>query len=112
MPMSGGRQKIRKAVLLMALVVVQAFELQAQPTFPKPTGMVNDFAGVLDDTTKSELETLLTGLKAQTTAEVAVVTVNSLGGMSVEEYANRLFNGWGIGRADKNNGILILVAPT
>ncbi len=43
--------------------------------------------------------------------EIAVVTVASLDGMSVEEYANKLFKDWGVGQKDLDNGVLILVAP-
>jgi uncharacterized protein len=51
------------------------------------------------------------GVERETTAEVAVVTVTSLEGMTVDDYANRLFKQWGIGQKGKDNGVLILVAP-
>lgn len=57
------------------------------------------------------MESAIHDVDAATTAEVAVVTVPSLDGESVEEYANTLFNRWGIGKAGWNNGILLLVAP-
>jgi uncharacterized protein len=85
---------------------------RAQSGFPAPSGYVNDFARVLDSGSREELETLLRNTEQKTSAEVVVVTVTSLNGMSVEEYANRLFQQWGIGKKRQDNGVLILVAPS
>ncbi len=79
---------------------------------PTPAGVVNDFAGVLTADEERALTELVQGVEDATTAEIAVATVTSLDGMSVEEYATRLFAAWGVGQADKDNGVLILVAPT
>lgn len=83
----------------------------AHADFPKPSGHVNDFANLLNTTTRAELESLLTRLEADTTAEVAVATVTSLDGMTVEEYAHGMFQDWGVGQRIKDNGVLIVVAP-
>src|SRR5262245_18091517 len=80
--------------------------------FPKPSGPINDFAGVLDQPAREELTKLAADVEAETTAEIAVATVTTLDGMSVEEYANRLFREWGIGQKAADNGVLILVAPS
>ena len=100
------------AACLTAFTLFQASPLAAQPEFPEAAGHVNDFAGVLDDASRKELEALLVTLETDTTAEVALATVSSLEGISVEEYATRMFNTWGVGQADKDNGVLILVAPS
>jgi uncharacterized protein len=50
-------------------------------------------------------------VERQTTAQLAIVTVTSLEGKTIEQYANELFNQWGIGRRDVNNGVLLLIAP-
>lgn len=80
-------------------------------TFPRPTGRISDFAGVIDPATEAQIDQRLDQLEQQTSSEIAVATVQSLGGSSVEEYANRLFKEWGVGRAKQDNGVLILVAP-
>ncbi len=74
-------------------------------------GYVNDFANVLDDAEAVRIDTDLLNFKAQTSNEIAVVTVKSLEGDSVESFANQLFNEWGIGTKDNNNGVLLLIAP-
>ena len=54
----------------------------------------------------------LAALEAKTTDQLVVATVKSLNGNSVEEYANRLFRRWQLGQRGKNNGVLLLHAPT
>ena len=60
---------------------------------------------------RAYLENFLRSVERDTTAEVVVVTVSSLDGMTIEEYANRLFADWGIGTKARDNGVLLLVAP-
>lgn len=79
--------------------------------FPRPTGYVNDFAAVLTDDDRAYLEAYLRTVERDTTAEVVVATVTSLEGLSIEEYATRLFADWGIGKKVNDNGVLLLVAP-
>jgi len=84
----------------------------AVPNYPKPQGYVTDAANVLDAAARQQLESQLATFKKSTSIEIAVVTVPSLEGETVETYANGLFSQWGIGKKNKNNGLLILVAPT
>lgn len=76
-----------------------------------PSGYVNDFAGIMNPAEKTKLEQLLTAYDRQTANELSVVTVNSLDGLPIEDYAVRLFEKWGIGKSDKDNGLLLLIAP-
>lgn len=69
--------------------------------FPDYQGFVNDYAGLLSPQVKAQLEAKLTQLQKDTTAQVAVVTVKSLEGDTIEDYAVRLFEKWGIGQKDK-----------
>jgi uncharacterized protein len=78
---------------------------------PAPGGYVNDFASVLDDSAEQYLEGFLEALERDTTAEVIVVTVASLEGGTIEEYAVTLFAEWGLGQKADDNGVLLLVAP-
>ena len=98
--------RVQSAWLLAIVATTIAFAQE----FPAPVGKVNDFASVLGVEDRRVLEDLLQGVERDTSAEIAVVTVRSLGGRSVEEYANRLFQEWGIGKKDRDNGVLILVA--
>jgi uncharacterized protein len=78
--------------------------------YPRPTGYVNDFATVIDPNTKDQLAALCTELERKTSAQIAVVTVQTLAGSSIENYALHLFNEWGIGHKADNRGLLILLS--
>lgn len=80
-------------------------------TFPQPTGLVNDFASVLNSQQKSDLENQLLSLKEATGIEFTIVTVRSLEETTIEDYATRLFENWKIGQKGQDNGLLFLVAP-
>ena len=69
---------------------------------------VTDMAGGLRADTVAKLNALIGGLQRTTGAEMAVVVVRSLDGQSVEEYAVKLFQLWGIGKAQQDNGLLLL----
>lgn len=75
-----------------------------------PTGFVSDYAGVLTVDQKSSLEQKLQTYEASTTNEIAVVTINSLDGDTIENYSIKLAEERQIGKAAEDNGVLILVA--
>lgn len=78
--------------------------------FPDPTGYVNDFGQILSSEYRQSLEKELTDFDEETTTEITVVTIDSLEGNSIEDYAVRLFEQWQIGKKEKDNGLLILIA--
>ena len=77
--------------------------------FPQAAGYVNDFAGVIDSESEASLLTLCEELQRKTGAELAVVTVATVGDMDYTEYSTRLFEKWKIGEKDKNNGVLLFL---
>jgi uncharacterized protein len=76
----------------------------------KPTGYVDDFAGVLDNSSSTAIRNLCEQVDLKAKAQIAVVTVNSLDGSDVESYAVNLYKQWGIGSKSSNRGVLILIA--
>lgn len=96
----------------LVLAVLAAASPAGAQEFPAHIGKVNDFAAVLSAAQRDRLETDLAALERDTSAEMAVVTVTSLDGRPLEEYATALFNEWGIGKRDRDNGVLVLVAPS
>jgi len=71
---------------------------------------VNDFAGVLDAATQARLNDLCQQVDQKAHAQIAVVTVKSLGGQDPATYAVALYQKWGIGSKGKDRGVLILLA--
>ena len=76
----------------------------------KPTGYVDDFAGVIDATTKAEMEDICRQVDEKAHAQIAVVTINTLDDSDVETFAVDLFKKWGIGAKSTDHGVLILYA--
>src|ERR1700692_4975087 len=76
-----------------------------------PTGYVTDLAGAIQPDTKARLEALGTELEQKTGAQMAIVTVHSLEGQSIENYAVDLYKQLGVGGKHDNRGVLLLVSP-
>lgn len=103
------------ALLLVVTVGITALAPAASassiqlPSLPKDRCVV-DAAGVLSDSTTSELETLNAQLSSSCDgAQIGVLTVDYTGSATTEDYATEAFNTWGIGSSSKNNGVLILL---
>lgn len=71
---------------------------------------VSDFAGLIESKYIAKIDKVIRSIEGRTTAEVAVITIGSLKGKSIDELAFHLFNKFGLGKKDENNGILLLVA--
>ncbi len=78
---------------------------------PRPQGPVYDGASVIPDATEAQIDAKLRALSKETGKTLIVATVPSLAGEEIEEYSVRLFEAWGIGNKEKDEGALILVAP-
>ena len=96
------------AAMLAALTILPVL---AALTFPTLTGRVVDEANILDPATRAALTQKLADLEAKSTDQVVVVTLKSLQGTSIEDYGYQLGRHWQIGQKDKNNGVLLIVAP-
>jgi len=73
-------------------------------------GYVNDFAGVLSQSGRDQLTDLCTEVDQKAQAQIAIVTIRSLGDDTIEDYAVELFKHWGIGSKQTDRGLLILLA--
>ncbi|HAA00082.1 MAG TPA: TPM domain-containing protein [Flavobacteriales bacterium] len=81
------------------------------PDKPVPNRLVNDFAGILSENDTRSLEQTLRDYSVSTTTDIAIVTTNELCQYTPAEYAFKIIDNWGIGKADKDNGLVILVVP-
>lgn len=95
----------------MLLLVVP---VSAANKYPEPTSrfFVNDFADVIEQAAEEEIYSKAAALQEKTTAQVVVVTVNTLDGEEPADYALGLGRQWGVGQEDEDNGIVILLSKT
>ena len=103
-----------RTLLIAGLLAGQAAlgsEVLAEPTaLPQPQGRVNDFAAALDPAARAQLQKTIDQLERDTGAEIAVVTTQDAGEQTPKQLAGALFDEWGVGKRDKNNGLLLLLA--
>jgi uncharacterized protein len=98
-------------IFLVTALSVNGLSAQDIPDRPEPPRLVNDFANMLQGQESAILEQKLVAFNDSTSTQIAIVTVPSLGGYNVMDYAQRLGEKWGIGQKKLNNGILILLKP-
>jgi uncharacterized protein len=105
--------RIAMALSALAAVVIllASFAALGAPTFPALTGQIVDNANILSAEDRAAIDAELKALEAKSTDQLVVVTVPSLDGYEIEDYGYQLGRHWGIGQKDKNNGVLLIVAP-
>jgi uncharacterized protein len=99
------------AILLLALPAAAALAQKTNSPLPPPTGYVNDYAHVIDASTKQDLETTLGNLDRLHQIQFTVVTVDTTGGQEIFDYSLAVARGWGVGSKDTQKpSLLLLVA--
>jgi uncharacterized protein len=107
------------AVLQLSVVAPSAAQARGVDTLvpAQPVGYVNDLASVLDAQSRAELEDLIQRLRAATGAEIAVVTLPSIGNYDPAQVALAIGRKWKVGaKADigdprRNTGLVLLLVP-
>jgi len=105
------KRKRFAAILYAAFLFVLSTACAYAATVPYLTGRVTDDAQILSAETRKSITERLKAHEEKTTNQIAVLTVPSLEGESVEDYALAVFNEWKLGQKGKDNGILLIVAP-
>ena len=100
------------SILIIALITLSLCGCEAESDFPTPTKnfYINDFANVISEEDENEILSRGVALNKKTTAQVVVVTVESLDGYTPADYAVGLGDEWGVGDKEKDNGIVILLS--
>lgn len=104
-----------KRVLSIAAIVVLLLSLcsclgQDKSLKPTESFYVNDFADVISEKDEEKMLSAAVALNEKTTAQVVVVTIESLDGKEISDYALELGREWGVGNKESNNGIVILLS--
>ena len=95
--------------ILILLCLVPLFSTLAEGPVPKPQGLVNDFAQVIDPEHREKMAAVAGELLQKTGIPVVVVTMPDIGGADYNEYANRIYNAWGVGKKGEDKGVLIFL---
>src|SRR4030095_6701243 len=97
---------------LLTFFLIEGHVFAKDTQIPMPVGdiYVQDFANVLTQEEEHQLKRLGRNLEDQTTAQVAVLTVETTGDKIITEFANEAFRQYGIGSKEKDNGVLLVLA--
>jgi uncharacterized protein len=100
----------KRRLILAVLILLPVVAFALPTTFPNPTGFVTDTAGMLSASSKQSLESELRNFAQADGYEIAVLTVPSLEGDTIEDYATRVFDQWKIGDKKLDTGVLFLIS--
>ncbi|MCB1195345.1 TPM domain-containing protein [bacterium] len=100
--------------LLIILIFITASAGIISETYaaavPKNESIINDYAGVMTKVQRQKAIGFARGLQKKTGAEVAALTMKSLEGEQIDDFAVRVFNTWKLGERNKDNGVLLIVS--
>lgn len=97
-------------ITLLGLVLLVATIAAPAQDYPALSGRVVDQASILSAETETQLTESLAAHEQRSSDQIVVATISDTGGDSIEAYANGLFRHWGLGQAEENNGVLLLIA--
>ena len=98
-------------ILFIACVCFVTFSAAQIPDRPVPPRLVNDFANILSQSERAQLEDELVQFANSTSTQIVVVSVPDLEGFDPGDFAFNLGEKWGVGQKGKDNGIVVLVKP-
>lgn len=100
--------------IIMFIILLTPFYVNAldEDKIVEPTNnfYVNDYANILSQETEDHIMNQSVNLEKVDGTQIVVVTIKNLGDISLEDYAYKLFNTWGIGDKEKQNGLLLLLS--
>lgn len=100
---------MKKLLFLLYIITLPVYGIDF-PAKPNPPRLVNDFAGLLSANEDQQLENKLVAFDDSTSIQIAVITVTTLDGYDISDYAFKLAQQWGIGQKGSSNGVLLLIS--
>ena len=105
---------LRSKLAIFALLLLPLFASLAAASTPEPPAVPRDYvvdlAGVMNDNVRTQLNALLRELEQKTTAQVLVLTIQSLDGEEIRGFGVKIAEKWKLGQKGKDNGALLIVA--
>lgn len=109
--------RIRRKTVLSFLLPLAFFlsllsihPVVADEPVPAPRGLINDFADIIPPAYEEQMNSLAHEVLEKADAALTVVTVKDIGGADIDEFTNRLYERWGVGKKGEDRGAMILVA--
>lgn len=102
--------KLKGQIIVCVVLLFMAMPVLAYYNPGAPSGFVNDYAGMMSEGERATLEIKLSQFEKESSNEIAVVTIPSLEGDVIENFAVELFAEWGIGKKKNDNGVLVLIS--
>ena len=99
----------KKTIFLTIFLIFSSFFLFALDV-PHLNGYVNDYAGLLKTSEKEKLKSFLHDINNSSKVQIAVLTINSLEGNSIEDYSIRVAEEWKLGDAKENSGVILIIS--
>ncbi len=109
-------QAWKLCIIFVVVFILGVMVVVAQGSYPpRQADYINDFADLLPAETAASIQGMLVALERDSGIEMTVVTIQSIndystGDSTIESFATRLFNRWGLGNVTTNKGVLLLVA--
>jgi uncharacterized protein len=103
-------RQLRTSLLLLVILCASAWAA-IEDSFPVLTGPVVDAASILDANARSKISDDLLDYQSRSGHQIVVATVPSLENHDIRDYGNRLFRHWALGNKERDDGVLLLVAP-
>lgn len=99
-----------KSIVLICSIIVALAVSSSALDVPQFQGYVNDYANMISATAKEQIEETLKALEQSDSTQIFVLTVPSLEGEVLEEYAIKVFDVWKAGQKKLDNGVILIVA--
>ena len=100
---------MKKFFAVLFFLVLLASPLFALSIPERPEAHVNDYAGILSEGARREIEATLEDFEKTTSNQVVVAIFQSLDGQNIEDFSIRLADQWKIGTKEKDNGVILLI---
>jgi Beta-propeller domains of methanol dehydrogenase type len=81
------------------------------PPRPQPFRLLSDLAGIFSDDQRNNMEAFLELFDSQTSNQIVVLTISSLGHYSIADFATGVGHSWGVGQSEFDNGVVIVLLP-
>jgi uncharacterized protein len=106
---------MKKVIVLFLLLSLPVLS-QVLPERPVPAKLVNNLSvevpNFITEDEAADLESKLEKFSRETSNQICIIIVDSLYGFSDADFGERILTSWGVGKKDKNNGIVIVIKPS